>query len=425
LKAISSNVAQYVTIKTFVEALRKLVLTELQPQLLHAGRALSETSPFPWSRPTMKASKCVFNLVPCDNEFEKEFAQFLEKADDVLRFAKLPEQLSRVSGVRAVAMAGGVPFANLSADRPNTRVSASTGEADGREVRCEVFRERIGANYFATLGVPLVSGHEFDSRDQQSDAPAGTATPAVMNQSAARALFGAGDPIGRHIHEDGASYTVVGVTRDARSGYLPPTPVATVFLPLTASWFVRSQAPRATVLVRGVGAATLATVREEIVSLHSDLTVFNVQTMRENLDKMNAFVEWSSAIYVVLGLFSLLIACIGLGGITAYAVAQRRKEIGIRMALGARSGQVRRLVLREGTALIAAGTVLGIGCAAAIARGAASVTAQLASVFQTRTNDPRLVVGAPLLLAGLALLACYLPARRATKIDPVAALREE
>jgi type III restriction enzyme len=92
LKAISSNVAQYVTIKTFVEALRKLVLSELEPQLLHAGRGLSETPPFPWSRPTMKASKCVFNLVPCDNEFEKEFAQFLEKADDVLRFAKLPEQ---------------------------------------------------------------------------------------------------------------------------------------------------------------------------------------------------------------------------------------------------------------------------------------------------------------------------------------------
>jgi type III restriction enzyme len=92
LKAISSNVAQYVTIKTFVGALRKLVLTELEPQLLHAGRGLSETPPFPWSRPTLKAGKCVFNLVPCDNEFEKEFAQFLEKADDVSRFAKLPEQ---------------------------------------------------------------------------------------------------------------------------------------------------------------------------------------------------------------------------------------------------------------------------------------------------------------------------------------------
>jgi type III restriction enzyme len=92
LKAISNNVAQYVTIKTFVEALRKLVLSELEPQLLHAGRELSETPPFPWSRPTLKAGKCIFNLVPCDNEFEKEFAQFLEKADDVARFAKLPEQ---------------------------------------------------------------------------------------------------------------------------------------------------------------------------------------------------------------------------------------------------------------------------------------------------------------------------------------------
>jgi len=96
LKAISSNVAQYVTVKTFVEALRKLVLAELEPQLLHMGRSLSETPPFPWSRPTLAASKSIFNLVPCDNEFEKAFAQFLEKADDVLRFAKLPEQFGFV-----------------------------------------------------------------------------------------------------------------------------------------------------------------------------------------------------------------------------------------------------------------------------------------------------------------------------------------
>ncbi|MCX6629861.1 MAG: ABC transporter permease, partial [Candidatus Solibacter sp.] len=274
-------------------------------------------------------------------------------------FARLPEQISRLSGVRAVALAGGVPFSNVFTDRPNTRVSSTTGAADGRQVWCDVFRERIGANYFATLGVPLVGGSEFDTRDEQSGSPPGTATPAVINQTAARALFGADAPVGRRIHEGGASYTVVGVTHDVRSGFLPPTPIATVFLPLTAEWFVRSRAPRATVLARGTGGVgTLAAVRGELASLYPDLTVFNAQTMRENLDKMNSFVEWSSAIYVVLGLFSLLLACIGLGGVTAYAVAQRRKEIGIRMALGARSGQVRRLVLREGTALIAAGTLL-------------------------------------------------------------------
>jgi type III restriction enzyme len=92
IKAISSNVAQYVTVKTFVEALRKIVIAEQEPQLLHAGRALSETPPFPWSRPTLAADKCLFNLVPCDNAFEREFAQFLEKAPDVQRFAKLPER---------------------------------------------------------------------------------------------------------------------------------------------------------------------------------------------------------------------------------------------------------------------------------------------------------------------------------------------
>lgn len=92
IKAISSNVAQYVTVKTFVEALRKIVISELEPQLLHGGRLLSETPPFPWSRATIAADKSIFNLVPCDNEFEKEFALFLQKAGDVDRFAKLPEQ---------------------------------------------------------------------------------------------------------------------------------------------------------------------------------------------------------------------------------------------------------------------------------------------------------------------------------------------
>lgn len=92
IKAISSNVALYVTVKTFTTELRKLVIEELEPQLLHPGRKLSETPPFPWSRPRFDARKCVFNLVPCGNEFEKEFARFLEKADDVERFAKLPQQ---------------------------------------------------------------------------------------------------------------------------------------------------------------------------------------------------------------------------------------------------------------------------------------------------------------------------------------------
>jgi type III restriction enzyme len=96
VKAIASNVAQYVTVKTFAEALKKIAVSELEPQLLHGGRSLGETAPFPWSRATMLASKSIFNLVPCENEFEKEFARFLEHAEDVQRFAKLPEQFGFV-----------------------------------------------------------------------------------------------------------------------------------------------------------------------------------------------------------------------------------------------------------------------------------------------------------------------------------------
>jgi ABC-type antimicrobial peptide transport system permease subunit len=128
---------------------------------------------------------------------------------------------------------------------------------------------------------------------------------------------------------------------------------------------------------------------------------------------------------LILGFFALLLACIGLGGVTAYAVVRRRKEIGIRMALGARAGEIRRLVLKEGAVLVAVGTVLGVSGAFALARVFASYSDLLSRNFGHRDNNPVVLVGAPLVLAGLAMLACYLPARRATLIDPIAALRED
>ena len=124
-------------------------------------------------------------------------------------------------------------------------------------------------------------------------------------------------------------------------------------------------------------------------------------------------------------MFGLVLAAIGLAGVTAYAVAQRRREIGIRMALGARKGEVLRLVLREGTALIAAGTILGFLGAFTMSKILSAMTSEFADAFETGTNDPRLLIGAPVLLAGLALLACYVPARTAARIEPLNALRQE
>jgi len=120
-----------------------------------------------------------------------------------------------------------------------------------------------------------------------------------------------------------------------------------------------------------------------------------------------------------------LLAAIGLAGVTAYALAQRRKEIAIRTALGATGAQVVRLVLREGTALVGAGTVLGFFGRHRVGEGAFGTCAHVCRRARFGTDDPRLLLGAPLLLAGVAVLACYLPARRSTRIDPLKALREE
>jgi ABC-type antimicrobial peptide transport system permease subunit len=199
-----------------------------------------------------------------------------------------------------------------------------------------------------------------------------------------------------------------------------------VFLPLTADAFRKNPTQRVTLLVRGTaGRDTPAAVRTQMASLHPDLTIFNVRTLQDFLDQVNSFFALYSSIYVILSLFALVLACIGLGGVTAYAVVRRRKEIGIRMALGARSRQVQGLVLREGIALVVVGSVCGVAGAFALLRVFSAYTEMLARSLGKGVAEPWLVIGAPVVLAALSMLACYLPARRATRIDPMSALREE
>ena len=149
-----------------------------------------------------------------------------------------------------------------------------------------------------------------------------------------------------------------------------------------------------------------------------------MQTLSQYLELSRSVLRSALRTYGGIGLFGLVLSAIGLAGVTGYAVAQRRREIGIRMALGARRGQVLRLVLREGTALITVGTVLGFVGAFAMARIFSAMTNEFADAFKIGTNDRRLLVGVPFLLAALAMLACYLPARTAAKIDPLQTLRE-
>jgi ABC-type antimicrobial peptide transport system permease subunit len=156
-----------------------------------------------------------------------------------------------------------------------------------------------------------------------------------------------------------------------------------------------------------------------------NLNIFNVQTLGAYLDRSRSALRFSVQTYGGIGVFGLVLAAIGLAGVTAYAVAQRRKEIAIRTALGASRAQVLRLVIREGTALVSVGTVLGFLGAIALAKILSTLANMFVDALRFGTNDPRLLVGAPLLLAAVAMLACYGAARRSAQIDPLKALREE
>jgi putative ABC transport system permease protein len=344
------------------------------------------------------------------------------------------QRLSRLSAVRVMTLADAAPFGDFVA-LPNARFSAPLPQGD---VIASVVQQRIGKTYFATLGVPLEQGREFTPQNENDDRN----DSAVINETAARELFGSESPVGRRIRDLGENrnYTVIGVARDLKPGFMSTKPTATVYLALTLDTPPSIQGdvfeglnlgnlgtpPGATIVIRGpAGADAIAAVRSELAAIDPHLTVFNVRTMREHIRQMNSIIAVSYVFYSGVGLFGLILACIGLAGVTAYAVAQRHKEIGIRMALGARSGQVLRLVLREGAALVAAGSVAGFVGAFFISRALSALTAELAQAFGATSRDPLLLIGAPLLLASLAMLACYLPARRATRIDPLAALRQE
>jgi len=314
-----------------------------------------------------------------------------------------------------------MPFSREDEDDPSPW-TAEDSHGNSR-VQMSAFSETVGAGYFATLSEPLLAGREFVDLDQRTQGDAVKALPAILNESAARGFFGKGNAIGEHIKDDKQSYEVVGVVHDLRNGTAISQPV--IYLPLTQRNFARPPADGMTVLVRSdAGTDALSGIRREIASLDPNLNIFTTQTLSDYLDRSRAATRFSVQTYGGIGIFGLVLAVIGLAGVTAYAVAQRRKEIGIRMALGATKGRVLRLVLREGATLVCVGTVLGFLGAFTLAKMLSALTSVFVDAVKIGTNDPRLLVGAPLLLAGLALLACYVPARRAAKIDPIKALRE-
>jgi macrolide transport system ATP-binding/permease protein len=335
-------------------------------------------------------------------------------------FEKLPERLKATGRARSIAFADQPPFSS----EPDPTPVYAEGSPGASLVEQPVIEEAVGAGYFAAFNEPILAGRGFDMRDQQLQPDELKALPALLNESAEHKLFGSENAIGKRVKDDKRSYEVVGVVGDLKDvgGFREPI----LYAPVTQRDFARPPAGGITVFVRSDGGGDALTgIRNEIAFLDPNLHPFDVQTLSSYLDRSRAALRFSLQTYGGIGLFGMVLAAIGLAGVTAYAVAQRRKEIAIRTALGASKAQVLRLVLREGAALVGIGTVVGFLGAVGMAKIMSALAEMVVDALKFGTNDPRLLIGAPLLLAAVGMLACYVPARRSAQIDPLKALREE
>jgi predicted permease len=340
-------------------------------------------------------------------------------------FEKLPERLKTLGPVGSFAMAGQAPY-SIEDDEDAARQLTVEDARESSKMRQPVIEDTVGAGYFAALNEPMVAGREFEERDQrsQADGSSNSTLPVVLNETAEHRLFGNVDVIGKRVRDDKRSYEVVGVVRDLKIGI--GMSQAIIYLPLTPGDFARPAAGGITILVRSdAGADALTAIRNEIALSDPNLNLFRVQALEEYLNRSRSSTRFALQTYGGIGLFGLVLAAIGLAGITAYSVAQRRKEIAIRTALGASKAQVLRLVLREGTALVSIGTVLGFLGAMALAKVLSALASILVDALKVGTDDVGLLLGAPLLLAAVTMFACYLPAHRSAQIDLLRALREE
>ena len=323
-------------------------------------------------------------------------------------YRQLAERASALPGVRSAALASVIPL--------GSRGARGTLLIDGAEPQpyagVEVDRGYVGARYFETMGITVLRGRGFEEHDREGAPPV-----AVVNETIARRVFGDADPVGRHIRTDseGPPVEIVGVVGDGKYRSLGDERVPFLYLPLAQNY---SEA--ATLLVRTEGdpAGLAAAVRGAVESL-DDEALSGQATMGEHLAAALVPSQVAAGLFGVFGLLALLLATFGVYGVTAYSVSRRTHEIGVRMALGARSPDVLRLVLREGMALVAAGLAAGLLVALAATRAVEG------ALYGVSATDPATFAGVMLLLACAALLACLVPARRATKVDPMTALRYE
>jgi predicted permease len=271
----------------------------------------------------------------------------------------------------------------------------------------------IAPTFFETLRIPLVAGREFTDSDR-----AGTKQVVIANEAMASHFWPNENAIGKrfHFHGDPALREIVGVVRNTVEINIGEEPQPVAYLPLSQNY-----SPAAVMLVRTSGRpdAAISGVRSQVQQLDSNLALTNLQTIGELLSQGLWAPRMGAALLAVFGGLALVLAIIGVYGVLSYSVHQQTREIGIRMAMGAQTGRVLGLVVGQGMRLAGAGLIVGLIVAFAGMRLLASL------LFGVSAHDPLTFSAVSLVLALAAVLACYIPARRATKVDPIIALRYE
>jgi putative ABC transport system permease protein len=323
---------------------------------------------------------------------------------------QVTEQVGQIPGVTSVALVRGLPF---SGNGGTTAIILPDRELPEKGKEPEVLFNTVTPNYFETIGIPVLKGRTFGNEDQANAAPV-----MVVNQFMAERYWPGVDPVGKQIKfvEDGSTATIVGVVGNAKQFYIDEAQRSQVYS-------VYSQTPGifATLVIRTtVEPLSIAEqVRQAVWKVDPDQPMWKIRTAEYLVTRNLSDRKFLMALMGIFAGIALLLSMVGLYGVISYLVNQRTQEIGIRMALGAQSAQILRMVLKQGMFLVCAGVVVGVVASILLTR----LMSQL--LYQISATDPVTFGTIVVLLMVVAFLACYLPARRATRVDPMVALRYE
>ena len=269
--------------------------------------------------------------------------------------------------------------------------------------------------YFEAMGIPRIAGRDFSH-----ESPTGPKV-AVVNQLFVEKIFGSENPIGQNVVDGDVTYQIIGVVGNIKSRTLGEEPRAVLFRSLDQAVASDPAFMGYTVMVRAVGspADIVTMMRNQIRALDPAIAVYNVETMQQHLRDAFFFPRLAAILFGAFGTIGLVLAAVGLYGVMSYSVNRRTREIGIRMALGAQAAAVQRLFIRQGMVLTLIAAAIGLPVSFALARLFGSV------LYGVHTNDPATFAVVPLFLVVIALTACWIPARRAARVDPQIVLRCE